>query len=169
MVKPELLTGMGAALAVFLTSIASCVASVPAGMLALQSKTVRGFLPMAIAGVLAIYGIIVAVILAHKFDANEEITEKDGFKHLSAGLSVGLACLASGLGMAKFLHTEQHHAAAPYGTSVAPHAGAEQERMPLIANHGKEGERASLRLLVVLTFIEAIGLYGLIVGLILSS
>lgn len=97
----ELLTGLGAAFSIFLTSAGSAVASVPAGKYALQSTGILAFAPIIIAGVLAIYGIVVAVILAQKI--NHVSDSVSGYKNFTAGLSVGLACLASGIGMARFL------------------------------------------------------------------
>ena len=101
MVSAELLTGLGAASSIFFCSVGAAVASAPAGVFALRSSTWRAFVPIVIAGVLAVYGIIVAVILAGKWKA--DMTESDGYKQLAAGLSVGLACLGSGLGMVSAL------------------------------------------------------------------
>jgi ATP synthase proteolipid subunit len=100
MVSAELLTGLGAAASIFFCSTGAAVASAPAGVFALRSSTYKAFIPIVIAGVLAIYGIIVAVILAGNLKQNgSSMTESDGYKQLAAGLSVGLGCLASGLGM----------------------------------------------------------------------
>ena len=115
-----------------------------------------------IAGVLSIYGIIVAVIIAGKMEGMESTL---AYKCFSAGFSVGLSCLASGLAMGKFL---DKYLAGPSTSSARP--SSEIER-PLV------GSSRSLRsapcsgwgLLIVMVFLEAIGLYGLIVAFILSA
>lgn len=106
MVSAELLTGLGAAASIFFASVGAALASAPAGVFALRSSTYRAFIPIVIAGVLAIYGIIVAVLLASNLKNKEIMTESDGYKQLAAGLSVGLACLASGLGMVSAVHND---------------------------------------------------------------
>lgn len=88
MANPDLMTGLGAAFSIFLCSAGSVVASVQAGLFALASSGggIMAFCPIIIAGVLSIYGIIIAVILCGQTD----ISEADGYKNLCAGLSVGL-------------------------------------------------------------------------------
>jgi ATP synthase proteolipid subunit len=108
MVSAELLTGLGAASSIFFCSTGAAVASAPAGVFALRSSTWRAFVPIVIAGVLAIYGIIVAVILAANWKV--DMTESDGYKQLAAGLSVGLACFGSGLGMVSAVTRRTMHA-----------------------------------------------------------
>lgn len=115
------------------------------------------FLPIIIAGVLAIYGIIIAVLLCGQTD----ISEADGYKNFSAGLCVGLACLTSGCGMARFL--EKHMMPT---TATNRRSGQEE---PLIGTSSPQMVATSWSLLMVMVFLEAIGLYGLIVALILSS
>ena len=63
------------------------------------------FAPIFILEVLAIYGIIVFANLALKFtyDDNKSMTQEEGYRNMSAGLTVGFACLASGLGMPTFI------------------------------------------------------------------
>ena len=174
MANPDLMTGLGAALSIFLSSAGSAVASVPAGVFALRSGGSGGgimaFLPIVIAGVLAIYGIIIAVILC----GQDGISETDGYRNLSAGLAVGLACLTSGCGMALFL---DKHMAQPPSTATSMttsgrtnRRGEQQE--PLISSAPLPQQvvlETTWGLLMVMVFLEAIGLYGLIVALFLSS
>ena len=115
--------------------------------------------PVVQAGVLAVYGIIIGYMLCRKLDYTDDkvysISTIDGYKYLSAGLSVGLSCLVSGIGMARYL-------------------------MMLNADNwyfvrkGKadENENASRKFnfvtfVLCLIYLEAIGLYGLIVALFL--
>jgi len=184
MANPHLLTGLGAALAMFLSAAGSSMASVPGGMFAQHASTggsmgsmVWAFAPIIIGGVLAIYGMIIAVILSHNL-LNDNMTETEGFRNLSAGLAVGLTCLASGLGMAHFvgafMHHHHHggppppppgHAHPTNGTLV----GSSETDSLLAAPLMKKPLIPTWHFLMVLVFIEAIGLYGLIVALLMSS
>lgn len=197
MANPELMTGLGAAFSIFLCSAGSVVGSVQAGIYALQQNGggIFSFFPIIIAGVLSIYGIIIAVILSGQSDINEA----NGFKNLCAGLSVGLAsifllqgcihhvthsfvfltlflslytqaCLMSGIGMSNFL--EKHMAPSRItsrNTRATTCCGDQQE--PLISGDTQSYAipPTSWSLIMVMVFLEAIGLYGLIVALILSS
>lgn len=171
-VEPAFLTGLGAALSIFLASLGSAIASAEAGVYALRSKSgMFAFVPIIISGVLAIYGIIISVLLSgklHNDDVNGvmTMTTAQGYRYLCAGLSVGLACAASGLGMANFI--KQSNAGGhrkPETSYIAP-----AETAPLLGN----GESSSPsvppcdhRYMMVMVFLEAIALYGLIVALFL--
>ena len=85
------------------------------------------------------------------------ITLEDGYKYLSAGLSVGLACFTSGCGMALYLKklNEDGYFFVSRGKSEpANSVGA-----------SKKGDFVTF--ILCLIFLEAIGLYGLIVALFL--
>merc|ERR1719150_2362773 len=56
----------------------------------------RNMIPVVMAGVLGIYGLIVAVILNGKIDPKGYGTY-DGYAHLAAGLSCGLSGLGAGM------------------------------------------------------------------------
>jgi V-type H+-transporting ATPase proteolipid subunit len=159
MTNAQLLTGLGAAISIFLSSAGACAASVPSGLFALSSRGIQGFFPIIISGVLAIYGCIIAVILSGKIN-QDDLTATDGYRHLSAGLSVGLACLASGLGMARFVDMYTN------SSPSRPAASSSMEE-PLVGT-ATARLQVSYRFLMVLVFIEAIGLYGLVVALLLS-
>merc|ERR1719394_1812409 len=58
----------------------------------------RNMIPVVMAGVLGIYGLIVAVILNGKMDA-KTYGLFDGYAHLAAGLSCGLSGLGSGMAL----------------------------------------------------------------------
>lgn len=166
--SPEFLTALGAALAIFLSSAGASIGSVHAGAFAIRASGSWGwksFIPIIIAGVLAIYGTIVAVLLCGKL-TNYILSEVDGFKNLSAGLSVGSACLASGWGIGTFIQTQSaEKSSATTGTG---------EEQPLLQHHNSINESPAtggeiLKTLCVLVFLEAIGLYGLIVAVILQA
>merc|ERR1719178_458434 len=129
----------------------------------------RNIIPVVMAGVLGIYGLIVAVILANKIDepvkpnvhtlatpyettgnkianvfvSGAQYSAFAGFAHLSAGLCCGLSGLAAGM-----------------ANGVVGDAGVravgQQEKLFVI-------------MILILIFAEALGLYGLIVALILSQ
>uniref|UniRef100_A0A7S2XWD3 V-type proton ATPase proteolipid subunit n=1 Tax=Attheya septentrionalis TaxID=420275 RepID=A0A7S2XWD3_9STRA len=168
-VDPKLLTGLGAALSIFLSGTGSAIASAHSGVYAIRSQDtqgLKGLVPIVISGVLSIYGIIVSIILSSKFQ--KELTEEDGYRNLSAGLSVGLACWASGWGMAKFINQcneqGQEHRTTPTTTQMTePLVGTAR-----IAHFAVPPEPNTI-FLMVLVFLEAIGLYGLIVALFLMG
>jgi V-type H+-transporting ATPase 16kDa proteolipid subunit len=166
----ELLTGIGAAISIFLASAGCGIASAPAGIFAVRggSNSFKEFGPIIIAGVLSIYGTIVSVILVSKLsDTTSMMTMKDGYKHLSAGLVVGLSCLASGYGMSKFLDhsltSNDSVVMGEMGNQVSPDSAA---LLPGRAYRVLKTD-FSLRFFFVMVFLEAIGLYGLIIALLL--
>jgi V-type H+-transporting ATPase proteolipid subunit len=168
-VEPALLTGLGAAFSIFLSALGSAIASAEAGVYALRSTSgVFSFVPIIISGVLAIYGIIISVLLSGKLhEADVSISEAEGYRYLCSGLSVGLACAASGLGMARFIKETTNGSAmvSRSGSSSAP------ESAPLLVNN-VSGSAMTVppcgkRYMLVMVFLEAIALYGLIVALFL--
>ena len=56
----------------------------------------KSLLPVIMAGVLSIYGMVVAIFISLLLSPTVPLTLFAGSLHLAAGLSVGLACLASG-------------------------------------------------------------------------
>ena len=171
-IDPELLTGLGAAASVFFCSLGSALASVPAGKYAMRSKAgVLAYSPIVIAGVLALYGVIVAVLLSGKIGGGDN-SSLNGYRNVSAGLAVGLACLASGLGMAGFLEDSLHHPNTTSVAAVTENSAVSEMHAPLVPNSGAKVvmiEPPSIRFLMCMVFMEAIGLYGLVVALILIS
>jgi ATP synthase proteolipid subunit len=171
--EPQLLTGLGAALSIFLCSTGSAIASAEAGVYALRQHGYAAFVPIIISGVLAIYGIIISVLLAGKMQTSD-LAAADGYRNLSAGLSVGFASCASGFGIAKFLKHVNTTAVAVAAPAAAPAAATRETThtsemvRPLI---GREYtpvlQHNFVYLTIVMTFLEAIGLYGLIVALFL--
>ena len=156
------MTGLGAALSIFLSASGAASGSAASGTFALQSSSTgfASFIPIVISGVLAIYGAIVGVILSHRmFD--EKLDASDGYRHLCSGLAVGLACLVSGSGIATFVSQN---------TWVVPQKRSDQEEALLSSKALPSpvmGAKFTIKMGLVLVFLEAIGLYGLIVSLIL--
>ena len=103
---------------------------------------IKSVIPVIIAGILGIYGLIVAVILKQNIK-QESYTMFDGWKHLASGLCCGLSSLGAGIAI-----------------GIAGNAG--------VRALGQQ-ERLFVGMMLILIFSEALGLYGLIVSLILSS
>ncbi|CAK4080650.1 unnamed protein product [Aphanomyces euteiches] len=107
----------------------------------------RNIIPVIMAGVLGIYGLIVAVIIQGSIDVpNGKETvygSYTGFAHLAAGLCCGLSGLAAGMAI-----------------GVVGDAG--------VRAVGQQ-EKLFVGMILILIFAEALGLYGLIVALILAT
>ena len=103
---------------------------------------IKSVIPVIMAGILGIYGLIVAVILKQNIK-QESYTMFDGWKHLASGLCCGLSSLGAGIAI-----------------GIAGNAG--------VRALGQQ-ERLFVGMMLILIFSEALGLYGLIVSLILSS
>ena len=110
-----------------------------------SSKITKSLIPIIMAGILGIYGIIVAVLLnsAVANVAEKDITARLGYKLLGAGLCCGLSSLAAGLAI-----------------GVAGDAGVRAYA---------QTDGIFVGMILILIFAEAIGLYGLIVAIIMSQ
>jgi len=102
----------------------------------------RNMIPVVMAGVLGIYGLIVAVILNGKMSAKGYGTY-DGYAHLAAGMSCGLAGLGAGLAI-----------------GVVGDAGTRSNAVQ---------KNLFVSMILILIFAEALGLYGLIVAIVLTQ
>lgn len=102
----------------------------------------KGIVPVIMAGILGIYGLIVAIIIASGIDVGGGYSGYRGYSHLAAGLSCGLSCLAAGLSI-----------------GVVGDAG--------VRAYGKQ-QKVFVGLILILIFGEALGLYGLIVAIVVS-
>jgi len=103
----------------------------------------RSIIPVVMAGVLGIYGLITAVIINGHIAPYGTYSAFQGYAHLSAGLVVGLSALASGLAI-----------------GIIGDAGVRcNARNP----------KLFVGMILILIFAEALGLYGLIVGLVVAG
>ena len=102
---------------------------------------IKSVIPVIMAGILGIYGLIVAVILKQSIKAG--YTYFLGWRHFASGLCCGLSSLAAGISI-----------------GIAGDAG--------VRALGQQ-DRIFVGMMLILIFSEALGLYGLIVSLILSS
>merc|ERR1719313_2343353 len=109
-----------------------------------KSKIFQGLIPIIMAGILGIYGVIIAVIAGSQVkNLGTGMTEADGYKYLGAGLACGLSSLAAGLAI-----------------GVAGDAGVRAYA---------QTDDIFVGMILILIFAEAIGLYGLIVAIIMSQ
>merc|ERR1712094_137762 len=104
----------------------------------------KSIIPIIMAGVLGIYGLIVAVLLASGIDNSAYgYASFSGYAALSAGLCCGMAGLSAGIAI-----------------GIVGDAGVRANaRQP----------KLFVGVILILIFAEALGLYGLIVALILSG
>lgn len=102
----------------------------------------KSIVPVVMAGVLGIYGLIIAVIIATGINP-EGYTLFNGYAHLASGLSSGLAGLSAGMAIGIV-------------GDAGVRANAQQPKL-------------FVGMLLILIFAEVLALYGFIVGIILSS
>jgi len=104
----------------------------------------KSIIPVVMAGIIAIYGVVVAVLIAGQLEpAGDKYTLYKGFVHLGAGLSVGLSGLAAG-----------------YAIGVVGDAGVRGTA---------QQPRLFVGMILILIFAEVLGLYGLIVAIYLYA
>lgn len=140
---------MGAASAVIFSSLGAAYGTAQSGsgiaaMAVMRPELVnQSIIPVVMAGIIAIYGLVVAAVISNNIKAPPEYKLYQGFLHLGAGLSVGLSGLAAG-----------------FAIGVVGDAGvrgiAQQPRL-------------FVGMILILIFAEVLGLYGLIIALILTS
>eukprot|EP00535_Pseudo-nitzschia_heimii_P003452 CAMPEP_0197183596 /NCGR_PEP_ID=MMETSP1423-20130617/7902_1 /TAXON_ID=476441 /ORGANISM="Pseudo-nitzschia heimii, Strain UNC1101" /LENGTH=180 /DNA_ID=CAMNT_0042634185 /DNA_START=37 /DNA_END=579 /DNA_ORIENTATION=- len=172
--EPHLLTAVGCALSIFLSAMGSAVASAHGAVYAVNGPSVLAFVPIVTAGVLAIYGSIIAGFLVTRLN-DPAITPEEGYKNLAAGMTVGLATLASGIGMSIFVRQLNDGRCAKAPPSAAgSEAAATAERAPLLETEGATttaggtyGKDSFRKIIFANCFLEAIGLYGLVIALML--
>ncbi|KAJ6636660.1 V-type proton ATPase 16 kDa proteolipid subunit c [Pseudolycoriella hygida] len=103
----------------------------------------KSIIPVVMAGIIAIYGLVVAVLIAGRLDVPPKYSLYEGFMHLGAGLAVGFSGLAAGLSIG------------------------------IVGDSGVRGTAQQPRLFVgmilILIFAEVLGLYGLIVAVFLYA
>jgi len=102
----------------------------------------RNMIPVVMAGVLGIYGLIISVIIVGLISSTS-YSEYKGFAHFASGLSVGLSALGAGMAI-----------------GIVGDAG--------VRANGQQ-PRLFVGMILILIFAEALGLYGLIVAIVLSQ
>merc|ERR1719235_930334 len=103
----------------------------------------KSIVPVIMAGIIAIYGLVVAVLISNGMGGADSYSLFSGFIDLGAGLAVGISGLAAGFAIG------------------------------IVGDSGVRGTAQQPRLFVgmilILIFAEVLGLYGLIVALILNT
>jgi len=140
---------MGAASAMIFSALGAAYGTAKSGtgiaaMAVMRPELImKSIIPVVMAGIIAIYGLVVAALIANDIKAPPAYTLFKSFVHLGAGLSVGLSGLAAGFAIG------------------------------IVGDAGVRGTAQQPRLFVgmilILIFAEVLGLYGLIVALILST
>lgn len=139
----------GCAIAMILSNLGAAIGTAKSGIGISGIGTfkpeliMKSLIPVVMSGILAIYGLVVAVLIAGNINPQSEYTLFNGFMHLSCGLCVGFACLSSGyaigivgdIGVRKYMHQP----------------------------------RLFVGIVLILIFSEVLGLYGMIVALILNT
>ncbi|TFY71264.1 hypothetical protein EVG20_g1744 [Dentipellis fragilis] len=101
----------------------------------------KNVVPVIMAGIIAIYGLVVSVLISGNLEAKMSLYQ--GFVQLGAGLSVGLAGLAAG-----------------FAIGIVGDAGVRGTA---------QQPRLFVGMILILIFAEVLGLYGLIVALIMNT
>ncbi|CAO3687291.1 unnamed protein product [Rhizopus stolonifer] len=103
----------------------------------------KSLIPVVMSGIIAVYGLVVAVLLAGQLSPTSGYSLFSGFISLAAGLSVGMGGLAAG-----------------YAIGIVGDY--------CVRGYVRES-RLFVTMVLILIFAEVLGLYGLIVALILNA
>lgn len=140
---------MGAASAIIFSSLGAAYGTAKSGtgiaaMSVMRPELImKSIIPVVMAGIIAIYGLVVAVLIAGQLGEPAGYPLYKGFIHLGAGLAVGFSGLAAGFAIG------------------------------IVGDAGVRGTAQQPRLFVgmilILIFAEVLGLYGLIVAIYLYT
>ncbi|KAH7913396.1 ATP synthase subunit C-domain-containing protein [Hygrophoropsis aurantiaca] len=103
----------------------------------------KSLVPVVMAGIIAVYGLVVSVLIAGALNPAKEYPLAAGFVHLGAGISCGMTGIAAG------------YAIGLVGDSCVRAYVHEQ--------------RVFVSMVLILIFAEVLGLYGLIVALLMNT
>ncbi|CAH1756563.1 10439_t:CDS:2 [Entrophospora sp. SA101] len=98
----------------------------------------KTLLPVIMSGILAVYGLVMAVLITGSLSPTEDYSLFSGFIQLGSGLAVGLTGLAAGYSIGDV-------------GDACVRAHAQQQKL-------------FVGMILILIFAEVLGLYGLIVG-----
>lgn len=145
------------------------------------SGIIKNIVPIVMAGVLGIYGLIVAVIITQGIskpdpDGSTTYSLYSSYAHLAAGLCCGISCLAAGgtIGVIGDVGVQCFGLKASGGkrswaTGEGANPGDAGDNTMDVAVTQEASNKLYVGLLIMLIFAEALALYGLIVALILSQ
>ncbi|KAG1774792.1 ATP synthase subunit C-domain-containing protein [Suillus placidus] len=103
----------------------------------------KSLVPVVMAGIIAVYGLVVSVLIAGNLSPSKGYPLAAGFIHLGAGISCGMTGIAAG------------YAIGLVGDSCVRAYVHEQ--------------RVFVSMILILIFAEVLGLYGLIVALLMNT
>jgi V-type H+-transporting ATPase proteolipid subunit len=139
---------MGAASAIIFSALGAAYGTAKSGtgiaaMSVMRPELImKSIIPVVMAGIIAIYGLVVAVLIAGALDETKYTLYK-GFIHLGAGLAVGFSGLAAG-----------------FAIGIVGDAGVRGTA---------QQPRLFVGMILILIFAEVLGLYGLIVAIYLYT
>lgn len=139
--------GLAAVFAIVLSSMGAAYGTAVSGLgissmaIAKPELIMKSIIPVVMAGIIAIYGLVVGVLIAGSLDINYTIQRS--YIQMGAGLSVGLSGLAAG-----------------YAIGVVGDAGVRAT---------PQQPHLFVGMILVLIFAEVLGLYGLIVAIYLYT
>ena len=145
---PNFFAAMGCASALVFSNMGAAYGTAKSGVgvasmgVIRPELVMRSIIPVVMAGVIGIYGLIIAVVIVGDV-GNATLEYHKGFADFGAGLAVGLSGLAAGMAIGIV-------------GDAGVRATAQQPKL-------------FVGMILILIFAEALGLYGLIVGLILTS
>eukprot|EP01055_Gregarina_sp_Pseudo9_P002294 Gregarina_sp_Pseudo_9__2293@NODE_2614_length_935_cov_1815_686384_g2397_i0_p1_GENE_NODE_2614_length_935_cov_1815_686384_g2397_i0NODE_2614_length_935_cov_1815_686384_g2397_i0_p1_ORF_typecomplete_len174_score33_69ATPsynt_C/PF00137_21/1_2e17ATPsynt_C/PF00137_21/3e20DUF373/PF04123_13/0_028MtrG/PF04210_13/1_9e02MtrG/PF04210_13/5_7TMEM238/PF15125_6/4TMEM238/PF15125_6/1_1e03TMEM238/PF15125_6/1_3e02_NODE_2614_length_935_cov_1815_686384_g2397_i0196717 len=102
----------------------------------------KNVIPVVMAGILGIYGLIMGIIINQSMGDLKEYSQSAAYGHLASGITVGLSALSAGLAIGIV-------------GDAGVRAVAQQPRL-------------YVGMILILIFAEALALYGLIIGLVVS-
>ena len=138
---------MGIAAAVVFANLGSAYGTAKSGVgicsmaVLAPDKIIKSIIPVVMAGILGIYGVIVGVLL--NLGIKEQMTFQEGYKFLGAGLCCGLSSLAAGIAI-----------------GIVGDAGVRANA---------QQEAVFIGMILILIFAEAVALYGFIISLVVSN
>lgn len=142
--------GLGATVALVFANLGSAYGTAKAGAgvahlgVVAPERIMRGIVPVVMAGILGIYGLIVAVIINNNIKTSDyQYSSFSGYMHLGAGMAAGLASMAAGLAIGVV-----------GDTSVRAYS---------------RQDKIFVAMILMLIFAEALGLYGLIIALLMNN
>ncbi|KAH8393703.1 hypothetical protein KR200_010015 [Drosophila serrata] len=103
----------------------------------------KSIIPVVMAGIIAIYGLVVSVLLSGELGPSTQYSLPSGYVHLGAGVATGFCGLAAG-----------------YAVGEVGDIGVRQI---------SEQPRLFIGMILILIFAEVLGLYGLIIGIYLYT
>lgn len=103
----------------------------------------KSLIPVVMAGIIGVYGLVVAVLIANDLDPTRNYSLFTGIVHLASGLSTGFAGIAAG-----------------YAIGLVGDQG--------VRSYVKQ-PKLFVGMVLILIFAEVLGLYGMIISLILNT